>query len=98
MTKCPRYGKEGPMKLFYALLLTARLLTAAEIEGKWNLERTFVPVGFDDNDDMVFTVSGTFPNICYTVANTRTTVTPGQQILVFQTAVVPDHFNVNCRS
>lgn len=51
------------------------------------VEKSYVPIGFDDNDRVQLTVAGIFPNTCYKVANVDSVVdTAKKTIQIWQTA------------
>lgn len=52
-----------------------------------SVEKSFVPVGFDDNDRVQVTVAGAFPSTCYKVDTAKATVDAEQKaIRIWQTA------------
>ncbi len=51
------------------------------------LERSFVPIGYDDNDKVQLTLAGSFPDTCYRVASVKTRVDEATKtVFVHQTA------------
>lgn len=62
--------------LVIAACLIARNANAAEQPAlvKAPVEKVFVPLGFDDNDDVEVIAHGHFPNTCYKIGPTRSQV------------------------
>lgn len=56
---------------------------------KFSLEKSWIPVGFDDNDRAQVVVEGTFPNTCFKIDDASTQVSleeKGKTIKIFQKA------------
>ncbi len=85
------------MKIFTSLMLAiglAPLASAGPVPQTGSYvpvatEALFVPRGFDDNDDVVVSLSGNFPNTCYQLAHAELkTEATSSRILVQQMAFV----------
>ncbi|HYX31958.1 MAG TPA: hypothetical protein VE954_02505 [Oligoflexus sp.] len=65
--------------LFLGLGLSLATANAQEqnpIEVPAEIEKIFIPQGFDDNDNVEVVLHGKFPNTCYQVGNTEAKVDP----------------------
>lgn len=49
-----------------------------------SLQKSFIPIGFDDNDRVQVTVEGMFPNTCYKVSTTGASVNEEQKTIQFR--------------
>src|SRR5262245_14379881 len=72
--------------LFSGIFFAATALAAADAPQivDVSLGRSFVPIGFDNNDKVQVTVAGIFPDSCYKVGEYRTQVDDATQTIFIQ--------------
>ena len=65
--------KMGWKNIFFAVSLLGSLVAPAYTNGKLvnvQVQKAYLPIGFDDNDRVQIAVAGTFHDSCYTISTT----------------------------